>query len=329
MKPEVVPHPDSGGAVQPAAPILAEGLADYLEAVRRPPEAATSLAAARLIADRDAHRIACPRPPGLAVSDSYVASNAMETPVRIYRPAGDGVQAAILYLHGGGFTIGSVESYDCLAAALAEASGASVVSVHYARLPESTPRAIIAQCHDVLRWIVRMAGPLRIDPTQIAVAGDSAGAFLATHVAMRARDEKGPTLACQILCYGVYDLDADREAYARARDPGLPRPVIDAMIATWRDGERGDGVATPAPLHARLSDLPPAILLGAEHDPMCAEGVEYARLLRAAGVAVEERIAPGTCHGFLRAQRFSQAARDEMQWLGDALRNTLKPARTR
>lgn len=325
MKPETAADPDRGGAVQPAAPILAEGLTEYLDAVRRPPEAAASLEAARLIADRDAHRLACPRPSGMSVSDSYVVGVAIETPVRIYRPAGNGVQPAILYLHGGGFTAGSVESYDCLAAALAEASGASVASVHYARLPESTPRATIAQCRDVLRWIVRMTEPLGIDPARIAVAGDSAGALLATHVAMRARDENGPALACQLLCYGVYDLG--RAAYAQ--DPGLPRTVIDAMIATWRDCERRDGMATPMPLHAELSGLPPAIMLGAEHDPLCAEGAEYAQALRAAGVAVEARIAPRTCHGFLRAQRFSPAARDEMQWLGQAFRNIVKPARTR
>lgn len=309
-------------------PQLADGLAAYLAAVRRPPEAAASLEAARLVADRDAHRIACPRPAGMAVSVSYVVGGAIETPIRIYRPAGAGMQPAILYLHGGGFTIGSIESYDCLASALAEVTGASVVSVHYARLPESTPRAIIAQCHDVLRWMLRMAVPLGIDPARIAVAGDSAGAFLATHLAMRARGGGGPALVCQLLCYGVYDLDPGREAYAAARDPALPRPVIDAMIATYRECEERDDGATPAPLHAGdLSGLPPAVLLGAEHDPMAAEGREYAAALRGAGVSVEERIAPGMCHGFLRAMRFSAPAREEMQWLGAAFRNHLQPAR--
>lgn len=306
--------------------VLADGIADYLDAVRLAPEAAASLAAARLIADRDAHRIAGPRPAGMTVRDSYVPDVAIETPVRIYRPVGDGALPAILYLHGGGFTIGSIETYDCLAAALAEACGAVVVSVHYARLPESTPRATIAQCHGVLRWMARMAGPLEIDPNRLAVAGDSAGACLATHIAMRARDGDGPALTCQLLCYGVYDLDPQREAYAISRDPGLRRPVIESMIATWHECARRDCAATPAPLHALLAGLPPAILLSAEHDPMRAEDEDYAAALRAAGVTVEARTAPGMCHGFLRAQHFSAPARAEMQWVGAAFRAHLQSA---
>ncbi|MFL9839610.1 alpha/beta hydrolase [Sphingomonas sp. ST-64] len=306
------------------APMLAEGIADYLDAVRRPPEAAVSLEAARLIADRDAHRIAGPRPAGMRVTDSYVPDVAIETAVRIYRPAGDGALPAVLYLHGGGFTIGSIETYDCLAAALAKACGAVVVSVHYARLPESTPGATIAQCHGVLRWIARMADRLTIDPARIAVAGDSAGACLATHVAMRARDGDGPALIGQLLCYGVYALDPKREAYARAHDPGLPRAVIDAMIATWQDCAARDATIVRAPLNAELAGLPPAILLAAEHDPMRAEGDEFAAALRAAGVVVETRSSPGMCHGFLRAQHFSAPARAEMQWLGAAFRTLLQ-----
>jgi len=280
-----------------------------------------SLETMRLIADRDAHRLACPRPAGMTVTDSYVVGETVETPVRIYRPAGEGAQPAILYLHGGGFTIGSIESYDCLAAALAQASGATVVSVHYARLPESTPRATIAQCHGVLCWTARMAESLGIDPARIAVAGDSAGAFLATHLAMQVRDRGGPALTCQLLCYGVYDLDPQREAYAAASDPALPRAVIDAMITTYRQCTERDAAPVPAPLRADdLSGLPPAVLLGAGHDPMATEGDEYASALRAAGVAVEERLATGMCHGFLRAMRFSSAARAEMLWLGTAFR---------
>src|SRR5690606_14596533 len=189
---------------------------------------------------------------------------------------------------------------------------ACVVSVHYARLPESTPRTMIAQGHEVLEWMARMAGPLGIDPALLAVAGDSAGAFLATHLAMRVRDGGGPSLVCQLLCYGVYDLDPDRKAYASTMDPVLPKPVIEAMIATYHQCEERDGEPTLAPLGVEdLSRLPPAVLLGAEHDPMVAEGREYATALRAAGVAVEERIARAMCHGFLRALRFSAPAREE------------------
>lgn len=320
-----VPHPGNGAADPCGAPALAEGLSDYLTAVRRPPEAAVSPEAARLVADRDAHRLAWPRPAGMIVSNSYIVGKGGEIPVRIYRPAGQGAQAAILYFHGGGFMTGSIESYDCLATALAEATGASVVSVHYARLPESTPRSMLGQCVDAWRWTGRMATALRIDPARMAVAGDSAGAFLATHVAMATRDCGLPTPVCQLLCYGVYDLDPLREAYAQARDPALARPVIQSIIAAYRACEARDGTPTPAPLRAGdLSGLPPTVLLGAEYDPMAAEGADYAAALRAAGVPVEERVAPGMCHGFLRAVRFSRPAWEEMRWLAAAFHNQLR-----
>jgi acetyl esterase len=304
--------------------VLAEGLSEYLAAVRRPSGAVLSLETARLLADRDAHRIAYPRPAGMRVSNSHVVGAAIETPVRIYRPTGEWRRPAIVYFHGGGFTIGSVESYDCLATALAEATGATVVSVHYVRLPESTPRAMLEQCYDVLCWTTRMAEALGIDTRQMAVAGDSAGAFIAAHLAALARDRGGPALICQLLCYGVYDMDPSRAAHAPARDPVLTRPVIEAMIRTYRECDARGDPPVPAPLAlGDLSDLPPAVMLGGEHDAVLAEGHDYAVRLRDAGVAVVERIAPGLCHGFLRAVRFSASARDEMQWLGAAFRTFL------
>lgn len=305
-------------------PELAEGLAEYLAAVRRGPGPPPPLEAARLLADRAAHRIAYPRAVGMAVTDSHVVGGGIETPVRIYRHAGEGPRPAIVYLHGGGFTIGSVETYDCFATALAEATDATVISVHYARLPESTPHATLEQCHAVLGWTARMAGALGIDPERIAVAGDSAGAFLAAHLAVLARD-RGPGLIGQLLCYGAYDLDPARPVYATARDPALPRPVIEAMIATYRACDARGGDSLPAPLALPdLAGLPPAVLLGAEHDALLAEGRDYAARLRAAGVAVTERVAPGMCHGFLRAVRFSAPARDEMRRLGAAFRTLLQ-----
>lgn len=307
------------------APILADGLAAYIDAVRRPAGLPPSLEAARLYADLIATAIACPRPSGMQVTDSHVATQTGETAVRIYRPDRAGPQPAILYLHGGGFTQGSIESYDVFSAGLAEATKASVVSVQYARLPQSTPRATLAQCHHVLRWMRRNADMLGIDAASIAVAGDSAGAFLATHLAMAAHDAGEPPLVCQLLCYGVYDLDPARPAYANSRDPVLSRPVIDAIIATYRSCDARDTPPLPPPLALPdLSGLPPAILLGAEHDPMLDEGLTYAERLRAAGVPVTARVAPIMCHGFLRALRFCPAAGDEMRWLGTAFRNHLQ-----
>jgi acetyl esterase len=281
-----------------------------------------------LVADRDAHRIAFPRAAGMTVTSSFAPGVRQETPVRLYRPPGVGRQSAILYFHGGGFTAGSIESYDGFAMALAEATGATVISVQYHRLPEATPQAVLEQCRSVLGWVRRMAHALEVDRTQLAVAGDSAGAFLATHLAAVARDAGGPRLTCQLLCYGAYALDPDRASLVATHDAGLPQPAIEAMIATYRECSARDAEPLVSPLALDdLSGLPAALILTGEHDALLEEGRGYAARLRAAGVPVEERIAPGMCHGFLRAVAFSEPARAEMRWLGNAYRNHLQ-ART-
>lgn len=305
-------------------PTLADGIADYIEAVRlapagqRPP-----LEAARLLADRHADRIAIPRPEGMRVTTSFAVTAGRETPLRIYRPAGDGPQPALVYFHGGGFTIGSIESYEPLAMALAEASGATVISVHYPRLPEATPRAMIEASFESLVWAHAMAEGLRIDPRRIGVAGDSAGAFIAAQLAILARDRGGPAVACQVLLYGVFDI-ADRPAHRAAADPVLTLPVIDAMLRTWRACDARDPIGLAPPLRNQdLSGLPPATMIVAEHDPMLEEGCDYAGALRKAGTAADIRTAPAMPHGFLRALRFSAPARDEMARLGRSIRTLL------
>ncbi|WP_066585477.1 alpha/beta hydrolase [Sphingomonas pruni] len=302
---------------------LAAGLAEYLNAVRGAP--GTPLETARLLADRNAHRIAYPLPTGMTVANSFVVRAGDEVPVRIYRPAGKGALPAIVYFHGGGFTTGSIETYQPLAMALAEATGAVVISVHYARLPEATPRATVEQCYDALAWTARMASALAIDPARIAIAGDSAGAFLAAQVAILARDRGGPTPVCQLLAYGMFDVDGGRAGYAAVRDPVLTLPVIRAIIAAYRSADARDPALFEVPLRSDLGGLPPAILLEAEHDALVDEGREFAERLRVAGVHCEFRIAPEMCHGFLRAVRFSAPARAEMRWLGGAFRTLTQP----
>jgi len=225
---------------------LAAGLAEYLNAVRGAP--GTPLETARLLADRDAHGIAYPLPAGMTVVNSFVARAGDEVPVRIYRPAGEGALPAIVYFHGGGFTTGSIESYQPLAMALAEATGAVVISVHYARLPEATPRAAVEQCYDALAWTARMASALAIDPARIAIAGDSAGAFLAVQVAILARDRGGPNLICQLLAYGTFDVDEGRAAYAAVRPSSLP---IAAPMPAIRRSSRCRCAATLAACRRR------------------------------------------------------------------------------
>jgi acetyl esterase len=185
---------------------------------------------------------------------------------------------------------------------------------------------MLEECYDVLCWMAEIASILDVDTRRIAVAGDSAGAFIAALLAIMARDRNGPALACQILFYGLYDLDETRESYQKSGDPILTLPIIKSMIATYRDCASRDSDPPSAPLHSEsLAGLPPALLVGAEYDALLNEGQEYARRLHEAGVEAQMRIAERMPHGFLRAVRFSEPARAEMWQLGQAIRTYFQP----
>tara|TARA_R110000782_G_C14818935_1_gene413638 strand:- start:10631 stop:11584 length:954 start_codon:yes stop_codon:yes gene_type:complete len=308
-------------------PKLADGISEYIAAFRSiNASGAESMNGVRLRSDLNANVLAYPCPEGMTINNSFVIRDEGETAVRMYRPAGAmQPNAAIVYFHGGGFTQGSIETFEPLAVALAEASGVTVISVQYSRLPQATPRSMIEESYAALCWVAEMAELLSVDPARIAVAGDSAGAFIATLLTVMARDRNGPAIACQLLCYGVFDIDETRSYYDTARDPVLMRPIIEAMVKTYRSCDVRDPFSYGAPLHIDdLRVLPPAIFIEAEHDSVLEEGLEYAELLRTAGNDVSIRVAPGMIHGFLRAVRFSPPARDEMRRIGTALQPYLQ-----
>ncbi|WP_417620720.1 alpha/beta hydrolase [Parasphingorhabdus sp.] len=307
---------------------LADGISEYIAAFRSTNAGGTvSMNGGRLRSDLNAAALAYPCPDGMMICNSFVPREGGETAVRIYRPAPARQSgAAIVYFHGGGFTLGSIETFEPLAMALAEASGAAVISVQYSRLPQATPHMMMEESYTALCWVAEMAELLSIDPARLAVAGDSAGAFIATLLAVMARDRNGPKIACQILCYGVFDIDETRQYYNIARDPVLVRPVIEAMVKTYRSCNARAPFSYPPPLHIDdLSALPPALLVEAEHDSMLEEGLQYAGRLRDAGNEVSVQTVSGMIHGFFRAVRFSQPARDEMKRLGASLQPYLQP----
>jgi acetyl esterase len=206
---------------------------------------------------------------------------------------------------------GSIESFDVVAAKLAEHTGAVVASVQYRRLPENSYRSAQEDCYAAFVWLHEHAADLGIDPSRVAVAGDSVGASLATISAAMARDLGGPRPVCQLLLYGAFALQPGRSAYAASVDPLLTPQRIDSFIAAYRRTQ--DATFYPAPLALKdLSHLPPAIIVAAEHDPLRDEALEYAGRLRDSGVRVEWSVAPGMIHGFLRAMKMSPAVNREM-----------------
>ena len=289
-------------------PMLAEGLEQYIELMRAPARSRSrTLSAQRLHSDLDAADLRCPRYCDTKTLTTFIVAEGQELAVKLYFPGAPTRRPAICYFHGGGFTFGSIESFDVVATGLAEQIGAVVASVQYRRLPENSYRAAQEDCYTALVWLYDHAGELGIDAARIAVAGDSVGALLATISTVMARDRGGPRLLCQLLLYGAFAMQAGRSCYTSSRDPLLTPQRVDGFISVYH--RQKDPTFYPAPLAlGDLSKLPPAIIVAAEHDPLREEGLEYADRLHHFGVKVDVSVAPGMIHGFLRARKMCPAA---------------------
>jgi len=250
-----------------------------------------------------------PYPPDLAVTDHYLALPGREIPVRLYRPASSAPTGLLVYLHGGGWVIGSIASHDRLAVELATGSGVAVASVHYRRAPE-TP--FPGPCDDALaalHALAEMAPALGCDPARMGIGGDSSGAHLAIGAAFGARDAGQVALRHQLLIYPAVDPRCDSESYRRY---GVAGPLSTGDMQ-WYWGQflgAQAPVADPriAPLLADPAGLPPAYILTAELDPLRDEGEAYGMHLRGAGVAADIVRAPAMVHGFARLTAHSAAA---------------------
>jgi acetyl esterase/lipase len=256
---------------------------------------------------------------GMEIEDRTVPAD-QDVAVRIYRP--HQAQGAIVWLHGGGFVMGDLDTEHPWAARLADGTGAVVVSVGYRRAPEHRFPAAFDDAYAALTWTAEHAAELGIDKARIAVGGHSAGAGLAAAVALRARDQQGPPIRFQLLNQPELD---DRQATWSARHfTDTPWMTRDKLAATWRH-YLGSAPASPyaAPARANdLSGLPPAYIATAEFDPLRDEGIGYALRLLQAGVPVELHQWPGTFHGS-QAILSADVSQRQIAELGAALRRAL------
>lgn len=223
---------------------------------------------------------------------------APDVAVRLYAPARrTEVLPALLYIHGGGFVVGSVESEAARAQEFAAVAEAVVVSVEYRLAPENPFPAGLLDCFATLTYLAKNATELGVDPRRIGVAGASAGGGLAAAVALMARDQGGPELCLQYL--GVPELDDRLETHSMrtyADTPVWDRP---SAVLSWQyylGGQQPTGYAAPARAED-LTALPPAYVDVCQYDPLRDEGIGYAQRLAQAGVPVELHLYPGTFHG--------------------------------
>jgi acetyl esterase len=250
-----------------------------------------------------------------------------EFSVRVLVPPG-AIRGVVIYFHGGGWTIGSMDECDTLCRTLAISLGVAVVNVDYRLAPEHPYPAGPDDCWTALRWASERITEIAGDPVPLIVMGESAGGNLATVVARRALAEGAPHLDGQVLVYPVTDADFGRPGYA---DPANQLMLTaDSMIWFW-DHYVPDPMnrldPDVAPLRAAsLAGLPPAIVLTAEYDVLRDEGEAYADRLREAGVPVELKRFEGQMHGFFPMINVLPGSADAISYLAGQLGPRLAPA---
>lgn len=243
-------------------------------------------------------------------------------PVRRYRPAGTrGTLPTLVFYHGGGWVVGSLDSHDHLCRHLAVRAGVQVLSIGYRLAPEHRFPIAFEDSLAALHWAVTAAAALEVDVMRLAVGGDSAGGQLAASVAVASRDAGGPALRQQLLLYPVCDLVADNPSLRDNASGYLLSVAAYHRMCDWYCPDRGqwsDPRLSPQHAHDHRG-LPPAYVLTAEFDPLRDEGLAYATALRAAGVPVTYRCHPGMIHGFARMGGKVEQGRVALDAAGDAL----------
>jgi acetyl esterase len=259
------------------------------------------------------------------VEDLRAQGPAGDISLRLYRPLGTGSMEklpALVYFHGGGWTIGDLDTHDVPCRELANRARCVVIAVDYRLAPEHKFPAAVDDALAATRWVVREAATLDIDGDRTAVGGDSAGGNLAAVVALEFRDAGGPPLTMQMLFYPATDMAADTPSHAKfAEGHVLTRESILWFIGNYLRGpaDAADWRASPLKAHS-LAGMPEAYVMTAGFDPLCDEGRAYAERLEAARVKVTYECYGGQIHGFITMGGAIAAAHHAIYRAAQALR---------
>jgi acetyl esterase len=269
---------------------------------------------------RDRRGFTQPEPPAMAeVRDLAVGALRL----RLYRPHTSGqALPVLLYLHGGGWTIGDLDTHDVLCRQLAREAGGAVVAVDYRMGPEHRFPAAVDDCVEAFRWVLAQAPDLHLDPRRTAVGGDSAGGNLAAALCLVQRDAGQPLPGFQLLIYPATDMRAVAPSHTTN---GQGYMLTSDSIAWYRGNYIADAAqwtdwrASPL-LAASHAGLPPALVLTAGFDPLRDEGLQYANALSAAGVPTQYVCFERQIHGFITMGRVIEEAHTAVALCGAALR---------
>jgi acetyl esterase/lipase len=269
------------------------------------------------------------------VDESWVTvpADVGDVGVRIVKPAGStGVLPTVLYLHGGGWVLGNAGTHDRLVRELAVGSGAAVVFVEYDRSPEARYPVAIEQAYAVARWVGTDGATVGLDPSRMAIAGDSVGGNMTAALTILAQQRGDVSFVHQSLYYPVTDAAQDTESYREFADgPYLTAKAMEWFWDAYLPDLEGRAEITASPLRATLEDLaglPPALVIVDENDVLRDEGEAYARKLTEAGVRTTSVRYDGTVHDFLMLNplRETEATTAALAQAIHVLRTALQPA---
>ena len=263
-----------------------------------------------------------PEPVGM-VQSRMVPGPAGKVPVRIYTPEGDGPFPVVVYYHGGGWVIASIDAYDSSCRALCNAAKAVVISVGYRQAPEHRFPAAHEDSYAALQYIMKNAGEYNGDPAKVAVAGESAGGNLATAVCLMAHDRGGLMPVYSVCVYPITDTNTNTPSYkTNAKAVPLSKPAMEWFFKYT--------ISSPADLSNKylavlqnpdVKYLPPTTVITDEIDPLMSEGKAYADKLKAAGVEVRYKNYDGVTHEFFSMTAILDKAKDAVAFAADGLKS--------
>lgn len=324
--------PVSDVQLAPWLPLLTPAMRNVVERIERvknPPMQTLSAAQARKQYAAGAQVLELPKPDLLRVENKKIgARDGAPLNVRLYSDhawqKGAALQPAVLYLHGGGFTVGSIDTHDVLCRRMAKLSGAIVVSLDYRLAPEHRFPTALNDAEDALLWLAESgSSPWGIDAARLAVAGDSAGGTLAAALAIFAR-QKRINLKAQVLIYPGTTAFQDTVSHRTfAQGPILTKPLVSWFFNQYIDwDDRTDWRFSPLSCDD-LEALAPALFILAECDPLVDEGILYADKLRFSAVPVQLELYKGVAHEFIKMGRAIKEALDAHEAIANFLKSSL------
>ena len=257
--------------------------------------------------------------PLFEVTNRFIPGPTADLPIRIYRPGKDSGRT-IVYFHGGGWVLNFLDIYDASLSRLANQSSATIISVNYQKAPEHPFPIPFDDCYATLLWVVQNATELGLDISKLGVAGDSAGANLASAVALKARDNAVP-LAFQLLIYPCNGQDFTTESYLHnATGFGLSTQAMQWFWQQYLQDTAHNENPYAIPMLARnFRNLAPAIIITAEYDPLLSDGEKYAELLIRDDVATTYKCYEGMIHGFFTNMAVTPTAAQAIDFAADEI----------